>query len=108
LFSRRVVRTYLAVWHAEGLVDAAQLVTTELVTNVLSHTESSVAYLELRWRDSELRIAVSDTSTALPVEEWGRNRDGGYGLRIVAALADDHGIIARPTGKTVWCTLSLE
>jgi two-component sensor histidine kinase len=102
------VRTYLAVWGAEGLIDVAQLVTTELVTNVVRHTDSAVAYVELKWHESTLHIAVSDTCAAVPVERCGQRRDDGFGLRIVTALADDHGIIARPTGKTVWCTLSLE
>jgi anti-sigma regulatory factor (Ser/Thr protein kinase) len=107
-FSRRLVRTYLAVWHAQDLTDVAQLLTTELVTNVVRHTNSAVANLEMRWHDSTLRIEVSDTSTAPPVERCAQGRDDGYGLRIVATLSDDHGVIARPTGKTVWCTLTLD
>lgn len=105
---RRLVRRYLAEWRAQDLIDAAKLVTSELVMNVVSHTKSAVAYLELQWHDPTLRISISDTSTEPPVVPCGLCRDGGFGLRIVAALADDNGVIARSKGKTVWCTLSLK
>jgi hypothetical protein len=76
--------------------------------NVVRHTSSAVAYLELTWDYPTLRISISDTSTEPPVEPGPVCRDGGYGLRIVAALADDDGGIARPNDKTYWCRFSLK
>lgn len=103
---RRLVRRFLTEWRAEELIDAAQLVTSELISNVVRHTNSAVAYVELTWNDPNLRIAISDDSTQQPVESWESRRYGGYGLRIVNALADHNGVVPHSTGKTVWCTLS--
>ncbi len=103
---RCVVRRYLTEWRAADLIDAAQLVTSELVWNVVQHTDSPVAQLELAWHGQTLDIAISDSCTAPPPEPTEVLRQGGDGLRIVALLADDHGVTVHATGTTVWCTLS--
>ena len=86
----------------------AGLLTSELVTNVVTHARSAgelVAYYDrLRQR---VRIEVHDNSPLLPQMQHRSTaeRAGGLGLRLVDALASSWGTTATATGKTVWFEL---
>jgi anti-sigma regulatory factor (Ser/Thr protein kinase) len=91
----------------DPISEDVRLVTSELVTNVVLHTEDGGA---LRAWDPKpavpLRIEVEDQDVAardvVVARPEGVRRVGGRGLRIVDDLADDWGIIATETGKVVW------
>jgi anti-sigma regulatory factor (Ser/Thr protein kinase) len=78
-----------------------ELLVSELVANVVRHAGTTAA---LRFSDTgdRIRVEVEDGSShpPVPVAEPGVN--GGYGLRIVAALADSWGIELTDAGKVVW------
>jgi hypothetical protein len=76
-----------------------QLVTSELVGNVVRHT-SGGGTLQA-WDADTLRLEVHDTSSVLPLS--GPDQlVGGRGLRIVALLCSKWGSNRNSTGKVVW------
>jgi len=104
---RRFVRAMLELWHADDLCDVAELLTSELVTNVVRHAATPVS-LALRWDVPRLRVAVGDGSPTLPVVATRATLGGGYGLRLVTRLATDWGVTPTPEGKVVWFVLDRE
>ncbi|WP_309032975.1 ATP-binding protein [Streptomyces alfalfae] len=88
-------------------LDAARLVTSELVTNALRHAPGPCR-LVLTLVEDQVEIAVSDTGegfpTFLPRDPL---RVGRHGLEIVTRLCDE--VITKPhaQGKTVYARLPL-
>ncbi|WP_245996694.1 ATP-binding protein [Streptomyces armeniacus] len=108
--ARDLVRTALSAWGLDGLADAAAVLVSELVGNAVEHTASRrVRVTVTRTGRDTVRIAVSDTSRALPVRrEPDDTADRGRGLIVVEALADQWGIDVQPSGKRVWGELTRE
>ncbi|MEV6173933.1 ATP-binding protein [Streptomyces sp. NPDC051954] len=109
---RRTVRLILTMHGLIRLVDTAELVATELVSNAVRHTKGPAA-LRLRWRGGVLRIGAWDAAPQ-PPEPPSRMGDlvdaeEGRGLALVRACADVWGWqpLARNgnRGKYVWCEL---
>jgi len=90
---------------SEEAIEAAQLATSELVSNSVEHALSAVE-ITLELEDEYLRIAVRDYSTALPVRRSpGAGGARGRGIALVVALAQDWGVELHEDGKTVWLLL---
>ena len=92
-------------------VDDVLLMVSELVTNVLRHTESAPE-VAVQIASDHLRVEVADDDPAPPVP---RSADaepgepGGWGLPVVDLLADEWGVGPSPSGgKTVWFTVGLD
>ena len=110
--ARLYVRDVLQYWRLalpDGeVVDRAELLADELVTNAVLHARTSLR-LRLELRGDILHIGVHDASPRLlrlvasdPESETGR------GLRLVEQLATAWGVSRRSDGgKVVWCTLRL-
>ena len=111
-----------AVRGAEALTDLADglsLITSELVTNAVSHAPTDERVVEVMlWRaDGMLWLAVSDCGEVFPVRRRadpvarvfpGPEDDHGRGLYLVEALADFWDVVPRPTvGKSVVAALRL-
>jgi anti-sigma regulatory factor (Ser/Thr protein kinase) len=94
----------LEVWDADDLADTAELLTTELVTNVVRHAVGGIG-VGLEWDDPTLRVEVRDGSSSLPAVQELPGAHGGYGLRLVAGLVREWGVSATDDGKAVWFTL---
>ncbi|WP_432485012.1 SpoIIE family protein phosphatase [Kineococcus esterisolvens] len=108
--SRAFLRTALTAWNAGELLDEAELVLSELVTNALVHTDSATGVL-LRYDRTarRLTINVQDRSTRHPRERHaGADALGGRGLGIVETVADDWGVSEEGDGKTVWAELAID
>jgi DNA-binding NarL/FixJ family response regulator len=104
--ARGFVRGHLTRAGAAHLLDAAELLTAELVNNAVLHTDSSVE-LRVRMREGRVRVAVTDQGGGLPERRSGDlEATNGRGLLLVAAMSSDWGATATPTGKTVWFELS--
>ncbi len=102
--ARAFVREFLLGEGADDLVFVSQLLLTELVANVVRHAHSPIQ-VDLSWEHEMLRAEVRDGSSILPAVADLADEDGGYGLRIVDALAQDWGITRLEHGKAVWFTL---
>ena len=104
---RTLTHDFLARQGADEISGAAELVVTELVTNVVRHAHSPIR-IRLDWDVDTLRVEVQDGSSILPAVSDLASEDGGYGLRIVKALSEEWGIRRLDEGKAVWCTLKSE
>jgi anti-sigma regulatory factor (Ser/Thr protein kinase) len=102
--ARRLVRRTLDGHDAE-LIDAAELMTSELATNCVRHAQTE---FEIRISAlEEVRIEVRDTGEGSPrVLSPSAREPTGRGLRIVEAMSRHWGVICDPAGKVVWFTLA--
>ncbi|WP_432978874.1 ATP-binding protein [Dactylosporangium sp. CA-233914] len=110
--ARHLVGRACTRWGADHVRDVAELVVTELVSNVLRHagTEMEVAVA----RDRRLlHISVRDRGPGMPrLGGQPRGEDAmlaedGRGLLVVGALTQAWGCTPVPDGKVVWATLHL-
>lgn len=103
--ARRHVRTTLADWQLDSLSDAAQLLTSEVVTNSLLHARSSIR-LTVEQTASGVKIAVTDESAVIPtMRPRSTSATTGRGLLLLSRLADKWDTDVAEGGKTVWFTL---
>ncbi|MFJ6650987.1 ATP-binding protein [Streptomyces sp. NPDC091290] len=86
-------------------IEAAVLVTSELVTNACRHTSGAMR-LRLIWDGSALTIEVDDKdgNSSLPaiVPRSERGCHGGFGLDLVDQLSEMWGTFCHRSGKTVF------
>ncbi|GAA2327961.1 ATP-binding protein [Streptomyces kunmingensis] len=107
--TRRALRELLRHWGRPGRSEIAELLTSELVTNALVHTDRD-AELTATVGPSGLRVEVRDDTDRrprlrVPIADDGTN---GRGLLLVQSLADAWGVVmlgAGATGKVVWFEL---
>jgi len=103
--ARVIVRAGLRYWGWPGLIESADVLVTELVTNALEHGIGDVG-LRVYLTDAHLLIEVRDGSPEVPVlREAVPDDEDGRGLFLVAAIADAWGVSA--DGMTTWCSLPL-
>ncbi|MGW0080538.1 ATP-binding protein [Streptomyces sp. NPDC003393] len=111
---RRTLRLILTMHGLIGLVDTAELLAAELVSNAVRHTKGPAALRIRRTRQGVVWIGAWDTDPAppdppRPLEQVGEVEEEGRGLALVTACADHWGW--RPStrfgdhGKYVWCEL---
>ncbi len=101
--ARRFVRDVLMSRRvADGVVSTVELLTSEVVTNAILHTESAPE-LVVAVAESRVRIEVHDGSSAVPVVlQPDPYAQSGRGMTIVDRLACAWGVEHVPTGKRVW------
>ncbi|WP_324618077.1 ATP-binding protein [Streptomyces sp. RTd22] len=97
----------LAAWRLEELAEVAALIVSELVTNAVKHARSNSIRLTITRPEAvRVRIGVVDKSKKRPVPRKSSAEDeGGRGLALVEALAEDWGTDPLPWGKRVWAEL---
>ncbi|MGC0317485.1 ATP-binding protein [Kitasatospora acidiphila] len=106
--ARRLVRKTVTEWHLEGLVDDAELIASELVTNAAKTGCTQQLRFQLeRLGTGSVRIRVTDRSRDLPVmAEAGDQAESGRGITLVDHLTRGHwGIEQLQDGKTVHADL---
>jgi anti-sigma regulatory factor (Ser/Thr protein kinase) len=104
--ARHLVRDTLLAWHLPQLVDDAQLGVSELVANAVRHARTPLE-LTVALEDG-VTIEVRDRQPELRRPTFGAHdvfAEGGRGLQLVSAVAQDWGIRARADGKVIWFVL---
>ncbi|MEU1409121.1 ATP-binding protein [Streptomyces sp. NPDC005728] len=103
--ARRLVTAQLSDWDLQDLVDTAELLVSELVTNALRHTRGPLR-LNLQVRGPRLRCEVEDTESAGPVRQVvDVDAESGRGTELLDLLAEAWGSTRTATGKTTWFEL---
>ncbi|WP_428843676.1 ATP-binding protein [Streptomyces hirsutus] len=107
--SRHDLRRLLRHWGRPGRSETAELLTTELVTNALIHTDRA-AVLTATVGPRVLRVEVRDFVDHEPRPRVPDADDSthGRGLVLVESLADAWGIRAHGVGKAVWFELDAD
>ncbi|WP_406173106.1 SpoIIE family protein phosphatase [Streptomyces sp. NBC_00996] len=104
--AREYARTQMVSWGLEPLVDTAELLVSELVTNALRYGEGEIRLRLLL--DRTLVCEVWDAGLVQPRRRRARDTDeGGRGLQLVGLLSAAWGSRRTPRGKTVWFELPL-
>lgn len=106
--ARAAVGQALRDWGMPEIADDAELLTGELLVNVLLHTEGgAVLTLEVLPEPvRRVRLSVQDRSSAWPRRRTpGEAATSGRGLLLMDALASRWGVEPRGEGKAVWCEI---
>ncbi|WP_030674769.1 SpoIIE family protein phosphatase [Streptomyces rimosus] len=107
--ARRQVRDVLHDWTDEDQVDSAVLMVSEMVTNVLMHTDGDallVAEITGAPGHRRIRVDVADGSDELPHRRTpGELASSGRGLVLMELLAGAWGVDPRGDGKSTWFEL---
>lgn len=97
-----MIRAELVMAGRDDLVETAELLVSEIVTNALVHAGTPVE-VAFSFIDGGLRIEVTDGSPHAPVpRDYGPNAGTGRGLMLLQEMVDDWGVVPDQPGKTVW------
>jgi anti-sigma regulatory factor (Ser/Thr protein kinase) len=106
--AREFLRDVLLKWCLQDVSAVAELLTDELVANVVRHVRAPMRVRAVR-QPSSIRVEVDDPSTELPArQEPEPTDDHGRGIVLVESLASAWGVAVRKDGKTVWFEIDLE
>ncbi|MEW2340520.1 MULTISPECIES: SpoIIE family protein phosphatase [Streptomyces] len=109
--ARQQLRELLHDWASADQVDSAVLLLSEMLTNVLVHTDADALLVaEVSGGPAAggrtVRVEVSDISDDLPHKrDPGELASSGRGLVLMEFLADHWGVDPRGEGKTIWFEL---
>ncbi|CAL9478335.1 ATP-binding SpoIIE family protein phosphatase [Streptomyces sp. enrichment culture] len=107
--ARHQLRELLHDWSSPDQVDSAVLLLSEVLTNVLVHTDADalmVAEVTDGGEGRRVRIEVTDTVDDLPhLRTPGELASSGRGLLLIEILADTWGVDPRGRGKSIWFEL---
>jgi anti-sigma regulatory factor (Ser/Thr protein kinase) len=107
--ARCQVRAAICTWNVPVDPDVAVLLTSELVTNAISHVAGGTITLAITCSSGQLRVDVHDTSCFMPVVvDAPADAETGRGLMLVATLSADWGFYRTPAGKAVYFTLAFQ
>jgi hypothetical protein len=84
--------------------EAAVLLTSELVTNVVLNARTSLE-VGVGCVAGSVLLAVADRDTSAEIDPSGIGRLRGRGKVLISALADEHGTLRNARGNTVWLVL---
>ncbi|GGR82800.1 magnesium or manganese-dependent protein phosphatase [Streptomyces aureoverticillatus] len=107
--ARGHLRDLLHDWADPDQVDSAVLLVSEMITNVLVHTDGDallVAEVTGEEGTRRLRVEVADGSDDLPHKRHpGELASSGRGLVLMELLAERWGVDPRGEGKSIWFEL---
>ncbi|WP_200308106.1 SpoIIE family protein phosphatase [Streptomyces adelaidensis] len=109
--ARQQVRELLHDWNCDDQVDSAVLLVSEMLTNVLVHTDADALLVAEMTGDGDggkrrMRVEVTDASDDLPHKRHpGELASSGRGLVLMDMLADAWGVDPRGDGKSIWFEL---
>jgi anti-sigma regulatory factor (Ser/Thr protein kinase) len=92
----------MRAWGCDAVVNDAELLVSELVTNAVLHARSATR-VTIERHGSRLRVSVYDTSPTRPrMRELGPEAVTGRGLLLVDRIARRWGVEPHEPGKAVW------
>jgi anti-sigma regulatory factor (Ser/Thr protein kinase) len=104
--ARQHLRDLLHDWPDEEQRDAAVLLLSEVLTNVLVHTDANallVAEVSGNPGERHIRVEVTDSGDDLPHKRRpGEMASSGRGLMLIELLSDAWGVAPRGEGKSIW------
>jgi anti-sigma regulatory factor (Ser/Thr protein kinase) len=101
---RRIGAAVLSRWGLPDLMDDAQLLISELVTNALRYGTGREVIFRMLLGTDALVLEVNDGSTGRPqVRPAGPTEESGRGMWLVSAIATSWGVSEDET--TTWCAL---
>ncbi|MEU6394184.1 SpoIIE family protein phosphatase [Streptomyces sp. NPDC046939] len=108
--ARRQLRELLHDWADDDQVDSAELLVSEMVTNVLVHTDGDALLVAEVAKEGDgprrLRVEVADASDNLPHKRRpGELASSGRGLVLMELLAERWGVDPQGEGKCIWFEL---
>jgi hypothetical protein len=107
--ARRQVRAAIGTWDIPVDPSVAELLTSELVTNAITHVAGEIVTLAISCSCGQLRVDVYDTSCSLPVlVDASADAETGRGLMLVATLSTEWGFYRIPAGKAVYFALAFQ
>jgi len=105
--ARSQVRAALREWKVPVDLDIAVLLTSDLVTNAITHGDGETVTLAIRCSRDRLRIDVYDRSRSVLAAAGGpADADTGHGLILVAKLSTEWGSFRTPAGKAMYFALA--
>lgn len=102
----RVAVAATAVGIPADVLDDGALLTSELVTNSVTHSRSDWVDVEIMLTPDRLRIEISD-GDGQAIRPRTADADGGWGLTLIAELATRWGVERDHGGKTIWIEFDL-
>lgn len=110
--ARSFLRTLLKEKICDDVLDNAQLLISEIVTNATLHAHTQIA-IAVYTDDDQVHVQVRDYNEQLPTssikDDVQERSMTGRGLDLVASLATEYGVTELgPEGKIVWFTCSKE
>jgi anti-sigma regulatory factor (Ser/Thr protein kinase) len=89
-----------------SILEAVELMVSELATNCIRHERTSF-HITILGSTREVRVEVTDSGSGTPtMRSPGPDEPSGRGLQIVDMLSDSWGVEPeQPSGKTVWFTM---
>jgi len=107
--ARSLVRAAIEAWDVPVDPDVAVLLTSELVTNAITHEAGETVMLLITRACGKLRVDVHDSSRSAPVQaDASADAETGRGLMLVANLSTDWGFYRTTAGKAVYFTLAFQ
>jgi anti-sigma regulatory factor (Ser/Thr protein kinase) len=107
--ARSHVRTAIRAWDVPVDSSVAVLLTSELVTNAITHEGGDHVTLGISCSYGQLRVEVHDTSCFMPVlVDAPADAETGRGLMLVDTLSAGWGSYRTPAGKAVYFTLAFQ
>lgn len=104
--ARHFVESILAGWGLPGLAWPATLVISELAANAALHARGEDFCIRVSTEPDGVRLEVDDRSLRPPQQRgYSDESTTGRGLRLVAGVAHEWGVVLSPAGKTVWAVL---
>lgn len=106
--ARRAVRDWLRSHDQAVHLDAAELVVSELVGNVVLHVGGEVE-VRIGTTGDDVMLEVRDDSPVPPhTRMFSEMSSTGRGMRLVHSMSAAHGVHLAPGGKTVWVRLTVD
>jgi PAS domain S-box-containing protein len=104
--ARRMVRQLLTEHGREDLVEPAQLLMSEVVTNALVHSPNPID-VAIQATETGVLVEVADGSRNVPQpRHYAPTASTGRGLALLEHTANAWGVVPGLRGKTVWFELS--